>query len=281
MFDILPCLAYTQGMRYKLALSDFDGTLLRRDDTISPRTVRAIAGYTAAGGTFCVSTGRAFSSIAQRLNELGLGDCVVMSCQGALFKRSSGETLKVVPMDREGAVAFLRKAEALDLPCQFYTEDEIYAPYVNERNEEYFRMNRLTPVLTDNVSQFASTCNMPILKTLAVIPPERREELLAAFSGIAEIKVFASHPMLLEAVSTDAGKGNGLKHACAYLGISPHECVAFGDEQNDVEMLLAADLGVAVANAVTEAKQAAGLITDDCDDDGVAKVLEKITASEL
>lgn len=268
-------------MKYKLAVSDFDGTLRRRDDTISPRTVRAIADYTAAGGTFCISTGRAYPSIAKRLNELGLGDCVVMSCQGALFKRSDGETLKVVPMEREGAVAFLKRAETLDLPCQFYTENEIYAPYLNERNEEYFIMNRLSPALVKCASQFASECGMPILKTLAVIPPERRDELLAAFSEIENIKVFASHPLLVEAVSRDAGKGNGLKHACAHLGISPRECVAFGDEQNDVEMLSAAGLGVAVANAVREAKQAADFVTDDCDDDGVAKVLEQIIEGKL
>ena len=268
-------------MRYKLALSDFDGTLLRRDDTISPRTVRAIAAYIAAGGTFCVSTGRAFASIQKRLNELGLCDCAVMSCQGALFKRSSGETLRVVPMDRESVVAFLRRAEALDFPCQFYTEEEIFAPYLDERNSLYFEINRLTPVIVPNITQYAAQCEKPILKVLMGIPSERRSELLAAFSDIAKIKVFASHPLLLEAVSEDAGKGNGLRNACAYFGLTPDECVAFGDEQNDIEMLKAAGLGVAVKNAVDEAKRVAHLIADDCDDDGVAKVLEEIIAGRL
>ena len=268
-------------MKYKLALSDFDGTLLRRDDTISPRTVRAIAAFEAAGGTFCVSTGRAFSSIVMRLGELGLRDCAVLSCQGALFKRTTGETLGTVPMEKESVLAVLRRAQELDIPCQFYTEEDIFAPYFDERNALYFKINRIVPKVVENFYRFAEDCKEPILKTLVVIPAERREEVLAALSEIKHTKVFASHAQLIEGVSENAGKGNGLRLACARLGIDPSACVAFGDEQNDIEMLTAAGLGVAVGNAVPEAKRAADRIADDCDDDGVAKILEKITANEL
>lgn len=273
---------YTLPMRYDLAISDFDGTLLRRDDTVSARTVAAIQNFTAAGGVFGISTGRSFASIRKRLGELGIrGDMPVMCCQGALFRKSeSGEILAQIPMDTAAAVAFTKRSEQLGLSTQFYTADEIYAPALNEKNAAYFQINRLEPTAVGCVSAFLGQCDMPVLKVLSVIDPADREKMLAAFSGIPGIKVFASHPMLIEAVSVRAGKENGLKAACARFGVPLARCAAFGDELNDVDMIRAAGLGVAVQNAVAAAKAAADFVTTDCDDDGVARVLEKIAADE-
>ena len=131
-------------MRYDLVLCDFDGTLLKSDDTVSERTVKAVRAFTERGGTFAVSTGRSFASIRQRLRDVGLqGDVPVLCCQGALMRTAeSGRTLYEIPMRTFDAVAFLQKAEALDQMCQFYTADEVYAPSLNDRNREYFRINR-------------------------------------------------------------------------------------------------------------------------------------------
>lgn len=267
-------------MQYIFTVSDFDGTLLRRDDRISPRTVEAIAAYVKAGGIFGISTGRAYTSIVQRLGELGIeGSFPVMSCQGALSRDSkSGETLAAIPMPQTSVVEFLRRAEELGFPSQFYTAESIYAPYLNETNEEYFRMNRLMPVIVDKVSEYAAKIDEPILKALVVIPPEERARVTAAMQGIAGVKVFASHALLIEAVSEQAGKGNGLRLACKRLGIDVSRSAAVGDELNDIEMIRAAGLGVAMGNAVPEVKAAADYITEDCNNDGVAVLLEKIIA---
>ena len=59
------------------------------------------------------------------------------------------------------------------------------------------------------------------------------------------------------------------------MGISPDEAIAFGDSFNDIPMLRAAGMGVAMGNAEQAVKEAADYITDDCDRDGVAKALER------
>ncbi len=270
-------------MHYDLVLSDFDGTLLRWDDTVSPRTVKAIGDFVAAGGVFGISTGRSYASIVQRLGEVGLcGNFPVMSCQGALSRDSkSGKTIAEIPLERAAAVEFLRRAEDLGLMAQFYTADEIYAPEVNESNEEYFRINRMMPVTVGKVSVAAAIAAQPILKVLCIIDPADRERILRQMEGIAGAKVFASHAMLIEAVSAEAGKGNGLRLTCERFGIDLRRSAAFGDELNDVEMLEAAGLGVAMGNAVPAAKRSADIVTEDCDCDGVAIVLEKIVRGEL
>lgn len=267
-------------MKYKLVLSDFDGTLLKSDDTVSPRTITAIRAYVAAGGVFGISTGRAFASIRKRLGELGLcGNFPVMSCQGALSCDSrSGEVLASIPMPANAAVTFLRRAMRLDLPCQFYTDDAIYASEFGERNREYFKRNRLVPVVVDDVCAFAQTCGKPILKVLCMLQPCDRERVLQAVGNIEGATVCSSHAMLIEAMSCEAGKGNGLRRTCERLGIDLANSVAIGDESNDTDMIRAAGLGVAMGNALPTVKKAADYVTADCDDDGVAEVLEKICA---
>lgn len=270
-------------MNYDLVLSDFDGTLLNGHDTISARTVKAIKNFTEAGGIFGVSSGRSYAALWQRLGELGLkGEFPVMCCQGALTRSSeNGEIINRIPMEKDSALEFLRRAEELDVMCQFYTADNVYTPSLNEINRFYFEINRIVPQAVGRVSEFAAKCNEPILKVLVMIDPADREKMLSTFAGIKGTKVFASHAMLVEAVSENAGKGNGLISTCKRLNIPVERSAAVGDELNDIEMIKAAGLGVAMANAVPEAKAAADYITDDYNADGVAVLLEKITANEI
>ena len=69
-------------MRYKLFLSDFDGTLVRGDGTISKENIEAIGEYRRRGGIFAVVTGRMVRSILPRLKELGLKEGLVVAYQG-------------------------------------------------------------------------------------------------------------------------------------------------------------------------------------------------------
>ena len=71
-------------------------------------------------------------------------------------------------------------------------------------------------------------------------------------------------------------KGRALAGALPKLGIDASEVVAFGDGQNDVSMIEWAGVGVAMGNAVDEAKAASNMVTASNSDDGIALALEKI-----
>ncbi len=80
---------YYVTMRYKAIFCDFDGTLYREDHTISPTNKRAIKEFTKAGGKFVVSTGRLFSAIYPKLEELQLdGDVIVYQEYSTSSQRS-------------------------------------------------------------------------------------------------------------------------------------------------------------------------------------------------
>ena len=116
---------------------------------------------------------------------------------------------------------------------------------------------------------------------LCYITPQIREEMFPLYAGIKKVKMFTSGAYLFEAVSENAGKGNGLIDVCRRLGVPVSQSVAFGDELNDVDMIQVAGLGVAMGNARAEAKAAADTVTSSCERDGVAEILEKIVAGEL
>lgn len=76
-------------------------------------------------------------------------------------------------------------------------------------------------------------------------------------------------------------KGNAMNGLCKYLKIDLKDVVAIGDKTNDISMIEMAGLGVAMGNAIDEAKNVADYITTSNDENGVANVLDKILIEEI
>jgi hydroxymethylpyrimidine pyrophosphatase-like HAD family hydrolase len=75
-------------------------------------------------------------------------------------------------------------------------------------------------------------------------------------------------------ISIDGGKAKGIGQVLAHYGLTPEEAIAFGDSDNDLDMLQAVQIAVAMGNACDEAKQCADYITTDVDDDGIWNALK-------
>lgn len=71
-------------------------------------------------------------------------------------------------------------------------------------------------------------------------------------------------------------KGVALNRICQHLGVDPADCIAFGDSMNDAEMLQAAGIGIAMANSEDGVKEIADQVCESCEEDGVAKALERM-----
>jgi hydroxymethylpyrimidine pyrophosphatase-like HAD family hydrolase len=101
------------------------------------------------------------------------------------------------------------------------------------------------------------------------------KEMSLALTGVETYFTWSSES-LLEVMAANVNKREALVHICTEREISWQEVITFGDEHNDQGMLLWAGLGIAMANAKSEAKEVADFITASNDDDGVAVVLEAI-----
>jgi len=269
-------------MKYKLIASDFDNTIYDGRE-VSPRVLRAIADYRRAGGKFVVATGRIFESIRKKMPLLEADDEVI-ACQGAaIYNVRTGEVLGRFSLPIDIAQKVVDFYEANGDVCHAYADREFFVEKENDFSKVYAEYCEVTPhYLGYPLSRHLS--EMPAInKVISILPEDmidgRLEEVAALLGDRAEVT--KSAPMFLEVTSSKAGKGNALISLAEKLGIPIEETVAVGDNLNDLSMIRAAGLGVAVGNAVPALKEAADLVIPSVAEGGVADLIDRILRDEV
>ena len=272
-------------MKYKAIFCDFDGTIYREDHTISQVNKDAIKSYVDAGGKFVVSTGRLFSAIYPKVQELGLDKEVIVYQGAGIYDISSKKQIFGQFFDRKEAINILKYVEALGnenyVPL-VYINDVCHAQFKNEFADEFVRICNISYKTTDiPLSEYVSVCEDKPVKVLVLM----RSEMCEAFvnTGIEKFPKLAfmrSHACVVEIITKGINKGLAISWLCDKYGITTDEAIAIGDSENDIAMIKTAGLGVAMANAMPKVKQAADYITDTNDNDGVAKVIYKYCLRE-
>lgn len=264
-------------MKYRLFLSDFDGTLVRSDGTISERNKAAIGRYRQAGGIFVVCTGRMLSSILPRLKELGLEDGLVAAYQGATIADiRTGELIKDVAFPQEGALEIVRFLERGGHHIHVYTVSALYANRRDEMLDEYERVCGVKAFCIDErLSERIERERLRAVKILVMIEPERRfsvrDDLRKAFGE--KYYFTCSSEWLVEAMPLGQNKGAAAEYLARRYDI-PLGCVAaIGDQLNDLPMLEKVGGKYAVGNAEEELKENA-VVVPSCDEDGVAAAID-------
>lgn len=224
------------------------------------------------GIPFVVVTGRMFRSVRPYLERAGIEDPVVCY-QGALVASARGEFLHHVPIPLELAREALAALAAEGVHVNCYVGDELYVEEVNEHARRYadFQHIPVTPV-----GPLAEWLAQPPTKLVAVDEAARIAELAGRFRGLfgERLYVTTSLPIFLELASPNVSKGSGMQFVADRLGFAAERAVAFGDGENDVELLEWAGFGVAVADAHPRLKAVADWTCPGPNEAGVASVLE-------
>ena len=264
-------------MKYRIFISDFDGTLVRADGTVSEENKRAIAAYRAAGGVFAVCTGRMLTSILPRLKELGLEEGLVAAFQGATVADvKTGKLLKDEGFAPDDAVRILAYLEKAGHHVHAYTVRELYCNRDDAALSAYEKVCGVKAelVLGEPLSVFAAREKKRIVKILAVVDGAARrslmEELSAAFGE--RFYVTCSAECLVEVMPAGQDKASAVDFLSAYYGVPLSEVAAIGDQLNDLPMVARAGGKFAVANAEEELKAAARVVKS-VEEDGVAEAL--------
>lgn len=264
-------------MKYPLFLSDFDGTLVRSDGTISEGNKRAIAAYRKAGGTFAVCTGRMLTSILPRLKELGIEDGLVIAYQGATIADvATGKLVKDDGFSREDALRVVRLLEENGRHVHVYTVNDLYANRRDEALEIYEHICgvRATIVSDMSLADFVEKNNLRVVKALAMVPPEARNALMTELQdrlGEAFV-VTCSAAILVEVMPKEQTKAAAVDFLSQKYSIPAEKIAAIGDQLNDLPMILRAGGKFAVSNAAQPLKDAAHVVAD-FEQDGVAEAL--------
>ncbi|MGW3950073.1 HAD family hydrolase [Streptomyces sp. NPDC004752] len=260
---------------YSLVATDLDGTLLRGDDTLSDRSLAALARVARAGARHLVVTGRPAPRVRPLLDTLGGGGLAVCGQGAQLYDAGTDRLLWSVTLDRELAETALGKIEA-EVGQVYAAVDQDGVSGLTLIEPGYLMPHPTLPAV--RVERRDDLWCAPISKVLLRHPALSDDELaVTARSVVGSLTtVTMSGPGTVELQPCGITKATGLALAAEHLRLAPERAVAFGDMPNDIPMFDWAAHGVAMAGAHPELKAMADEITLSNEDDGVAVVLERL-----
>jgi hypothetical protein len=261
-------------MKYRLIAIDLDDTLLTDELTVTGATRRALAEAAARGVHVTIATGRMFASAKAIAEQIGM-NVPIITYQGSLVKNLiDGQVLYERFVPGEDARRLYDYCRANGLHLQTYINDRLYAFEENDKLIAYARQSAIPYTI---VPDFAALPAGNHTKLVIIDEPERLDriapELRARFEP--EIHVTKSKPNYLEFLHREGTKGDALRFLAGHYGVPMEATIAIGDSWNDREMIEAAGLGVAMANAVPALRAIADYVTLGNNEDGVRKVIEK------
>lgn len=237
---------------YKLLALDMDGTLLNEAKEISAENRKWIALAREAGITVTIATGRGMRTLAPYIEELGLQSPLVTVNGGEVWQ--SPERLYRRHLLPAELVRRLRQI-ALDFDIWYwaYAVEDIYNRdhWINENESlQWLKFGFYTE-------------REPV-----------RREIVETVSRWGNLEITNSDPNNLELNPKGVTKESGLREVCRLLNIEMKQVVAVGDSLNDLSMVRAAGLGVAMGNAQEALKRSADWVTSSNEENGVAEVIK-------
>ncbi|MBO7344668.1 MAG: HAD family hydrolase [Clostridia bacterium] len=262
-------------MKYKLFVSDFDGTL-GVNDHIEPEVVQAIKEYTEKGGIFVIVTGRMHSMIVPICHKYGLKGLIV-SYQGSVIRDiESGEILVNGGIDYPLAMQITKELLVEDGVRIVADMDEIMYCENLSLYTKYHKDFAEIKIVDDLCAEIQKIGHV-VSKVVAAGDPEIIQKLTQKYSKKYAGKLICNGgaDVLMEVVSPKYSKGNAVKFLSSYYGIPFDQIIAVGDSTNDIELVNGTWHGVAVGNAKEELKQVADEITVPFKENPVKVLLEK------
>lgn len=251
---------------YQIAAIDLDDTLLRKDGTLSDYTQQQLARWQEAGRKVVIATGRPPRSIGHSL-PAALQRIPWICYNGA-----------EIHLENERIYDhWIPTADTQTIVRQILQEtpDALIGLEINGQLYLNRKSDRRTPYEVADLLAMAE----PAAKVLVFSESmEPLSPLVFEMPTTAQPLYSVRYPHFIQILATDCNKATALRHLTAQLGYTLADVVAFGDDTNDVEMLVESGLGVAMGNAVAEVKAVADRITATNEEDGVAVMLEALLA---
>jgi Cof subfamily protein (haloacid dehalogenase superfamily) len=214
-----------------------------------------------------------FQSVNRYLADADLDDPVVCYQGAVVADPRTGEFLRHVPIPLPLAREAIEAVEAEGFHLNCYVDDELYVAEVTGEARAYADFQNLT---IHPVGPLGAWLDRDPTKLVAVGDPQALDELEVRLKERFGSRLYISKslPYFLEFAHPDVTKAAGMDFLAERLGVSPAQTVAFGDGENDVELLEWAGFAVAVANAHERVLAVADYVCPPVDEEGVAQVVE-------
>lgn len=266
--------------KIKLLALDLDGTLIPDLGVpIAQKDIEAVERARAAGVFVTIATGRIFKTVEQWVDTLGI-DMPVILCNGADIRDATRSWFRDgIPAAQIRAV--MDAYSGLGMKRYAFSDNQIYCT-----KEDYYKPlfdkwgkgeGSMPVVVCDTEDALYDALHTDVDKMLVwTTNAEGVDELVRIAQTFSDrFSVVRGEERNVEFNRKGVSKGSGLRHLAKLLDIPMDAVMAIGDGGNDVEMLREAGLGVAMGNAMREAKDAADHITSHVRDCGVAAAIER------
>lgn len=271
-------------MDIKLIAFDLDDTFLFSDKSVPAENLRALEAAAARGAVIVPASGRIYDGVPAAIRELPfLRYCIAVN--GAVtYDALERKVLRRADIPAALALRIMAYADTQSVFYDCYKDNwGFMTRAMYERAEEFIpspgilRLVKELRTPVECLPAYVRDRGTPLQKLQFYIktPEDKRRIAAELTERFPEICVTSSLPFNLEINSRLASKGQALAALCGHLGIPVSQSLAFGDGTNDCDMLRTAGIGVAMANAAPEVKQAADYITESNNDLGVAKAIYK------
>ncbi|WP_096190699.1 Cof-type HAD-IIB family hydrolase [Evansella halocellulosilytica] len=263
---------------------DLDGTLLTDDKNISLKNRTALAKVRELGHKVVIATGRPYRASKAYYEELFL-DTPMVNFNGAFIHHPKNEKdFQPIhtPLNKNLAKTIIETCESFQVQnIMVEIMDEYYLRYLNKGFADAFTLGQ-SPVDYGNLHQLLNDDPTSIL----IHPEENNEQQLRALLKEAHAEVIDQRSWgapwhVIEIVKAGLNKAVGLKEISQYFQIPKERIIAFGDEDNDLEMIEYAGCGVAMGNAIHELKSIANEQTSTNEEHGIAEFLSERFRFEL
>lgn len=259
----------------KLIVSDFDATLVNKEEEIPTSTVMVIDDLRRKGYQFAIATGRSLKSILDYNHDFHFIDYIISS-NGAYVYNTEKE--KVIYKKNLLISNVKQIIKLLYNRSIIYLTDDITWNLISKTSayEEEFDV-----IKVNDYQKFLEENKTNIYKMEIYF--KNMDETKKALKEVENLKLKINVNMqtkddkyMLEITHQDVNKFVGLTKICSQRKIDINNVIAFGDGYNDIELIKNVGIGIAVENAVKELKKVAKEITDDCNHKGVEKYLRKL-----
>lgn len=254
-------------MDYKIIFFDVDGTITNYEDgSIHPSTKKAIESLKRKGITVVAATGRPLS-MCKEIEKLGIETFITANGGYVKYKQ---EVIHKVSMDKTTLQEVVEFAKLQNNGLSFYTES-LYMNGVMEN--EIFTALQETLSLHDYPATMSQNYDEEVFLMCLFANDETVEKYKNQFPHLTFKRW---HPYVLNVLQEDVSKSLAIKKTLDYFGIHPSEAIAFGDGENDIDMLDYVGLGIAMGNGSEQLKRVANFVTKQSKEGGIDYALRKL-----
>lgn len=263
-------------MNHYLIAVDLDGTLLTTQKKISNRTKLTLQSMIQLGNDVVIATGRPKRTSLSYFKELELKTPLI-NLNGAIVHDPYEETREQhLPISQQTANEVL--AICYDLGIENVLAEVRHDFYMHKQGKMNMALDvdGLSAVAIGDLRQLIQTDVTSFTIHPRLTHAQRLfDELQNNFSHLLTVRDWGDPQRTIEILNKKASKASGVEFVARHLGYEKEQIIAFGDELNDLDMLLYAGTSVAMGNAREVVKNMADFVTESCDQDGIAIFLEQ------